>query len=668
MTTLEQHLAFFSGKDIPGQEMVVHEALSTGVLPRSAHHLIENPPQIDTHTLVAQQFIAYLKSVTPKELGGTGAQFSRVSELEHPDPTTEKVAWVGQIDVAKRLVNEGRFNALAGRYQPFGKFWYEAMENPALADHAYAHSRRFEESFERALLSIPELRGIKDILKWIPAALIAIRDHDLDQVFSLHRNEIEHRREVKDASQLAFGEHAELNVKHGHDFGGALYPLLTRDLLMVKGFVDVEQADETSRAASYLILGHHNPDTYTQALTGMETPSEDTAILYAQFQSGSVDRGLIAPKHILALMQYEKGVRYLQKINRHIPDIDKKFVVSPFMDDLGGVYGLPKEVEAIFAERLLQLAQDERPIAPRQGSSGRKALDVLATIFVGEDELEYTSPPREAILRKLMTQYSADRGIMPLAFDQFRAFVNQRSRIAPLTLFDETTPPLEIYLHAFRYASGNVDSEFRGADSDLYRLMWELCNLEKEEISAKGFEHLNLVSQSGFMHEVYKDTAMMGILAIKDMIGSLLVGDTQPLEAVVIKNIRILHEKLAAKAGTITQSPARFMLLTEYMQTQFQVVMDNLAHKPVQTYSQDERDFFSTLVRVVQEELIQRYHVSSGEWAIYQQQYADGLNPAVVPFTSYYPASEFSCARTITKPTAVAMETLHSIVYTSSSI
>lgn len=555
---------------------------------------------------------AWLKETFDRKrsLRGVYDAFTKRDEpwLEH---VLEGIEFVGRMDVADRASNGLRLAVARDkrdtrRPSAFGIMLKRAFDNPKLSDHNHEHSRRLERWLETMMLNIGELRHSHSIYHWIDSTILFSYWHDADQLLTLQRNEEEGR---------------DLSVKKGHALAGAVMLLALHRRYAIERKVSIHDAWEISAGAALMSLKHDEPERFMEALSGTQNAFIEVNgskqylkgdILKKLYEANQVNLFTITPAQLIELLQR----------------IKKK---SGFMVD-GSTYGLLPAFENEYTEELLELEQNDRPIIETITDEEKRSFRLAATASVMADVFDMVTPPLEALLRTMNTQYS-----------RLRPFYRQNSS--------------EEMFRAITMGDGNVSPE---ADCDTRRILWELANLEHLEDS--------VVTDSALVRGVNRDSAIMGALAFRDIGSRLMQGDVSDITNIYAKRKTSLVQKALNKANV--PFVKRWLLLHDYRRSNTDArimaelkesgsdaqsmalrskfnqldqeanqIITSLTKKPgyegITRYSEDQITEFQNLCDMVIKELMNKYQVNEKHLKRYRSKLMRGQYPGITPYTTY---------------------------------
>lgn len=530
--------------------------------------------------------------------------------LEH---VLEGIEFVGRMDIADRASNGLRLAVTRDRRDTrepsaFGTMLKGAFDNPHLSDHNHEHSRRLERWLETMMLNIGELRHSHSIFQWIDSTILFSYWHDSDQLLSLQRNK---------------EEGAEYSVKKGHALGAAIMLLALHKRYAVERKVSIHDAWEICAGAALMTLKHDEPELFMEALSGTQSAysivggvrqylSGDT--LEKMYDANQLDLFTLAPGQLVELLR-----RIKQK--------------HGFIDEgSGSTYGLLPAFEKEYADELKSLKENYRPMIDSITDEEKRSFRLAATASVMADVFDMVTPPLEALLRTMNTQYSRQRPF-------FR-----------MTSIDDM-------MHSITHEAGNISSDM---DCDTRRMLWELMNLEHLQDS--------VVTDSRLVRGVNRDSAIMGAIAFRDIGSQLMRGDVSAIGRIYQKRKESLAQKSLIKAnmpfikhwllmreyrrslditrvleelnlhGADTQSTMLGKKFTQLDEESIHIIA-SLTSKPgsegLQLYSEDQIAQFQNLCDLVINALMKKYAVSDKRLKRYRGKLARGEYPDITPYTTY---------------------------------
>lgn len=555
---------------------------------------------------------AWLKETFDRKrsLRGVYDAFTKRDEpwLEH---VLEGIEFVGRMDVADRASNGLRLavahDARDTRLpSAFGSMLKRAFDNPKLSDHNHEHSRRLERWLETMMLNIGELRHSHSIYHWIDSTILFSYWHDADQLLTLQRNEEEGK---------------DLSVKKGHALAGAVMLLALHKRYAVERKVSIHDAWEICAGAALMSLKHDEPERFMEAMSGTQNAYTES--------NGS--RQYLKGEHLEKLYEHNELNIFTLTPGQLVELMTRIKKKSGFLVD-GSIFGLLPAFEKEYAAQLDELKGNGRPMIESITDEEKRSFRLAATASVMADVFDMVTPPLEALLRTMNTQYS---------------------RLRP---FFRRTSPEEMF-RAITMEKGNVSPE---VDCDTRRILWELMNLEHLQDS--------VVTDSRLVRGVNRDSAIMGALAFRDIGSHLMRGDVSDISNIYAKRKASLVQKALNKANITFMK--RWLLLRDYRQSNSDTrimtelkeigsdaqstmlrnkfnqldeesnqIISSLINKPgnegVTHYSEDQIVDFQNLCDRVIGELAKKYGVSEKRLKRYRGKLTRGEYPGITPYTTY---------------------------------
>jgi hypothetical protein len=529
----------------------------------------------------------------------------------------EGLEFIHWMDIADRTTNGLReFLKIdkEGKESKFGAIYFQAMENPDSSDHNYPHNRRIERWIEAFLLNIGKLRHEQSLMPWIDSMFLYGYFHDVDQVLSLQRNQ-------------SLPKENQFNVKKGHALAGAVMILAMHKRYAEVSGLRTNEAWRRSAGAAFMILKHDEPERFMNAISARQPAykiiDDEKILLFKDelmdlFNKNVLDLVTLSPSQLVDLLKMVKEK-------------------NGFLGN-ESAYGLLPEFEQEFAEELRELAGNNEPLFIEISPSERQSLNIASEVAVRADLMDMISPPAEAMLRSLLTQWSEKRPF-------FRTEVNDNDLI-----------------NSIMEGEGNLDTN----DSDVRRLLWEFVHNDE-------FHSESPVGRSRFKKKVYKDNALTGLLMFQRIGSRLLRGDFTDVERVYEFREDSLIRKAFLKSGI---NPFRTELVLgklkkvyperdRYVQSvttylgnlgQNQTVANNLPQELTDLvyekdniiysyerktkqhryqYADSDISRFNNICEAVLNKLIQTHQVSHKQLRKYRRMVAKYEYPATVPYRSY---------------------------------
>ncbi len=557
---------------------------------------------------------AWLKETFDRKRSLTGVfeSFTKRGEswLQH---ILEGIEFVGRMDIADRASNGLRLAVIhdtrnTSRPSEFGSMLTRAFNNPTLSDHNHEHSRRLERWLETMMLNIGELRHSHSIFHWIDSTILFSYWHDADQLLTLERN-IEEKR--------------DLSVKKGHALAASVMLLALHRRYAIERKVSIHDAWEICAGAALMTLKHDEPERFMQAMSGTKQAytivSGERQYLKGEalkkaYDHNDLDIFTLTPGQLVELLRR----------------IKKK---HGFIDEKGeSIYGLLPAFEKEYAGELKKLKGNFRPIVETITDEEKRSFRLAATASVMADVFDMVTPPMEALLRKMNTQYSLQR------------------------LFFQMSSQEEM----MRYIAEEAGNVPNNVDSDTRRVLWELMHLEHLQDS--------VVTDSRLVRGVNRDSAIMGALAFRDIGSRLMRGDVSDIAKIYQKRKESIAQKALSKANLPFikswllmhdyRNVHNLRLLTEELhrmgaEAQARIleqkfsqldqeakdIVASLTQKPdgegIKIYSALQIMEFQNLCDTVIAHLMKKYAVNPKRLKRYRSKLARGQYPGITPYTTY---------------------------------
>lgn len=509
----------------------------------------------------------------------------------------EAVYFAGRMDEADRSLN-GFINNLAldnrSRRQEgrFGELLKKAYNNPILADHNYEHFRRFEKWIEAVLLNDSIFRHDRSVYTWVHSLFHAGKMHDIDQVLSLQRN-LQHRREGK----------KELKVKKGHAIAGSIMGLATHKRYAEESMMRIRDAWDVAAGSAYMGMRHDEPENLASFLAAdkpaWRVENGELILLHGtellrMFENDQIDGSTISPSQMTEILILQKAkAGFIEGFDQQVfmmsdQEVDtelKKFLnvaktklsslsINPHYSGSESILGLAPEFEYEYAEELLELMANERPLLERiidetTSLDDKETLKLATQLMYKADLMDMIAPPVEAIHRMLQVQYSLGRDFWPN-----KHTIEELKKRVNLTRVQKGMPvvedDIETLLIAVVELSGNMDQE---ADSDVRRWLWMLEHVDfTNSTNGSVFD----IDASQYMRSINKDNAIMGLLYFREIGEKTMRGDLSHIDESYGNRKRRLAVKALKKSGMSNRAARRFLTASVNID---EAVIDNLSKR-----------------------------------------------------------------------------------------
>lgn len=447
-----------------------------------------------------------------REEQGRGT-FQPIEFDESPMFTPEDVDFMAEVGIARLFVNSYKTMILVhedGTPSQYGRLAMDANENPHNLHHGAPHDRRAERMMDAQYTNILALRS-PEVKQWVISSYLAASQHDITQKIVTYRNQKEGLK----------GKNA-VDEKQGHALEAAFIPYLMRHRIAKELMVNHQEAERITAGMWFMTALHDEPDIYEKAIrcTDPVKAGETLDQIYARFKKGEVDLTTITKKQWV-LMAVKEKMRFQKNGDPSLYNRDPLGFVPELVEEYGdGIY---------------ELLNDNTPLFSNLTPEDREGLIQASLTYEWADTVEFSAPYAESLGRKLETKYSADRPLLCWDITALTDYVNFLRSEKGLEKLDAETDLADIMLYDAVEGTGNLRGDLQKLDSDTRRVIWELL-------------HLNDWG-SKFRREYNKDTAIMGILGLRNIVGGFMQGDITTFDNMVMKNCVKLGEKLLRRQG-----------------------------------------------------------------------------------------------------------------------
>ncbi len=549
------------------------------------------------------------------------------------------------MDIADRASNGLRLAQLADNRDPtnrsrYGQRMFEAFNDPHHTDHNHEHNRRVERYVEGIIWNTKFLRKKEYIRHWIDSIYGYCYGHDEAQLMDIHKNHIEHRS--KNAKDIAL---QPIDTKSGHGVASAVMDLARAHRYAKERLVDINEAKRIKSGQAYIEMIHGEPELMdhifkaTKSATFLKDGNKDGYTgdeLIKTYLQNEFDLTTISPHQAMEIL------RYLREYNRD----GKK--LNYFQKVPESKYGIDPDFEKEYAKELQALWEDKGAILSNLSTKDKQALHLATEIAIRADQLEWVGPQVERIVRTISTQKSLDRPVWPTA--------EQRAQLHQKYNKDGTKSDLDVMGALVHAESGDLGSAL---DSDARRIMWEFLHLDEIKTSTP-------LSYSEYLREIYRDSAIMGIIAFRQIGAQMMAGNLTEVDTMYKRRIKSVTKKALTTARVPATTIAAIQKDPEAADRMPDLIAEAIAQAGKPEYGIRykekvaeliaERDrFFAQFVRkpgtgsytaedihafqdfctTILMELREKYNLSDKQYNTYLKRVAQGKYSRALPYTAY---------------------------------
>jgi len=468
-------------------------------------------------------------------------RLSQYSWLELIPAAREGIQIEGEMALADRIANETR--ELAFRNKDKGGAWEiacRARENPLVAGHGFPHERRAERLIEIIIMGVSFLRhGPENIKRWIQMPFLQSWTHDLDEAITEQRN---------------IEEGTNLKPKAAHAEADAAIAWLVLPFLEKAG--EFSHAEAVRLTAGVMIgnMIHDKPELIKKRLSSKVTAAslrDNPEALFEAWEKGKVSVFSFTLADVMTVLKLSKAKAGF--VTKESPN------------------GLYPTIEEIYKKRLKTMSADNsQTLGELLGlinENDKKAFLHILDVFQIADQLDMLIPPRESLLRKLLT---------PL------------NRFRPLIRNTE----VRIFMHAVNYGKGNL---LPHEDSVFNRAMWEILHTHK-------LLQNSLIGSDPFMQNLFYSLFAENLQFFRETIPDLLHNNVEEIHKIYDGRMEKIRIK-AAKKGNSEEVKQRLAMIEANLLAEKKAVIDILRMMPVSNlsgqYDKKDEEFVLKCVREI---------------------------------------------------------------------